>query len=108
MEPAPQHLDLKKDQGLSVVWADETESFFPIAHLRRFSPSADARELRREMDKNPLTVLPSSASSGPVIAADAELVGNYALRIVFSDGHRTGLYTWEYLREIDPAAPLGR
>jgi DUF971 family protein len=108
MEPAPQHLDLKKDHGLTVVWADGTESFFPIAHLRRFSPSADARELRREMDKNPLTVLPSSAASGPVVASDAELVGNYALRIVFSDGHRTGLYTWEYLREIDPGAPLGR
>jgi DUF971 family protein len=32
----------------------------------------------------------------------AEMVGNYALRIRFSDGHDTGIYTWSYLREIDP------
>jgi DUF971 family protein len=30
------------------------------------------------------------------------MVGNYALRITFSDGHATGLFSWRYLREIDP------
>ena len=35
-------------------------------------------------------------------ALGAELVGNYALRINFSDGHSTGIYSWDYLREIDP------
>ena len=39
---------------------------------------------------------------GPLRALDAELVGNYAIRIRFSDGHDTGLYSWEYLRRIDP------
>ena len=33
----------------------------------------------------------------------AELVGNYAVRITFSDGHDTGIFSWQYLREIDPA-----
>ena len=37
----------------------------------------------------------------------AELVGNYALRLRFSDGHDTGIYSWQYLREIDPAAGKG-
>jgi DUF971 family protein len=69
------------------------------------SPSADARALRQEMQSNPLTVLPASAakSHGELTALSAELVGNYAIRIRFSDGHDTGLYTWKYLREIDPA-----
>ncbi|MBX2852866.1 MAG: DUF971 domain-containing protein, partial [Phycisphaeraceae bacterium] len=31
-----------------------------------------------------------------------EPVGRYAVRLVFSEGHHTGLYTWAYLREIDP------
>jgi DUF971 family protein len=31
------------------------------------------------------------------------MVGNYAIRISFSDGHSSGIYTWAYLREIDPA-----
>jgi hypothetical protein len=35
-------------------------------------------------------------------ALNTELVGNYAPRITFSDGHSTGIYSWDYLREIDP------
>jgi DUF971 family protein len=66
------------------------------------SPSAEARELREQIKKNPLTVLPAG-KGGPLTALSAELVGNYALRIRFSDGHDTGLYSWEYLRTIDPA-----
>jgi DUF971 family protein len=102
----PLHLDLQKEAGLTVRWADGTSSFYPIAYLRRMSPSAEARMLREEMERNPLTVLPSSAvGRGPLAAVDAELVGNYAIRIRFSDGHDTGLYSWRYLREIDPGTP---
>jgi DUF971 family protein len=113
MSTAPKHLDLKKDRGLTVTWHDGVVSYFPIAYLRRMSPSADQRELRKEMASNPLTVLPQSIANhtGPLVATHAELVGNYALRIHFSDGHHTGIYTWDYLREIDrgekpPTAPV--
>lgn len=102
----PLHLDLKKDRGLTVQWSDGTGSYYPIAYLRRFSPSADMVELRKQMASNPLTVLPASAarSSGqPLTVTSAELVGNYAIRIEFSDGHRSAIYSWDYLREIDPA-----
>ena len=105
---APARLDLKKDRGLTIEWADGSTSYYTIAYLRRMSPSADMRQLRDEMTKNPLTVLPSSASAGPLTAADAELVGNYAIRIRFSDGHDTGIYSWSYLRQIDPAAPASQ
>jgi DUF971 family protein len=103
---APTRLDLKKDRGLTIEWANGTTSYYPIAYLRKMSPSADQRQLREEMEKNPLTVLPAGAASGgPITAASAELVGNYALRIRFSDGHDTGIFSWDYLRRIDPAAP---
>lgn len=103
----PTRLDLKKDRGLTVEWSDGATSYFSIAYLRRMSPSADMKQLRDEMSKNPLTVLPAARSSGPLVATDAELVGNYAIRIRFSDGHSTGLYSWDYLRRIDPAAQPG-
>ena len=94
---------MKKDSGLSVHWNDGSESFYPIAYLRRMSPSAEQRLLREEMEKNPLTVLPSGAGSGePLTATDVQMVGNYAIKIIFSDGHDTGIFSWEYLREIDP------
>lgn len=104
MDPVtPVELDLKKDEGLTVVWSDGVRSYYPVAHLRRLSPSADARELRKQMARNPLTVLPAGSGGGGTLrAVSAELVGNYALKIEFSDGHRTGIYTWAYLREIDP------
>jgi DUF971 family protein len=105
MMDRPVHLDLRKDKGLTVHWRDGSRSFYPIAYLRKMSPSADARQLREEMKSNPLTVLPSSPAGhqGPITALNAEMVGNYAVRIHFSDGHSTGIYSWSYLREIDPA-----
>lgn len=103
MDPnQPSHLDLKKDKGLTVQWPDGTGSYYTIAYLRRMSPSADQRELRKAMTSNPLTVLPSGGGAAELTAVSAELVGNYAIKIVFSDGHATGIYSWAYLREIDP------
>ena len=101
----PKHLDLKKDKGLTITWPDGRVSFYAVAYLRKMSPSADARELRRQMATNPLTVLPASAASDnkPLVATNAELVGNYAMKITFSDGHDTGIYSWDYMREIDHA-----
>lgn len=98
---APRTIDLKKDKGLTLEWADGVTSYFSIAFLRKMSPSADMRQLREEMATNPLAILPSGLASGPISATSAELVGNYALRIRFSDGHDTGIYSWAYLRELD-------
>ncbi len=105
MHPAglqPEAIDVKRDRGITIQWHDGSSSYFSVAYLRRNSPSADQRQLREELARNPLTVLPSGAS-GVVTIKDVEMVGTYALRIIFSDGHDTGIYSWAYLREIDPA-----
>jgi DUF971 family protein len=107
---SPKKLDLKLDRGLTVEWSDGATSYYSIAYLRRMSPSAEMRQLREEQAKNPLTVLPAKAAramEGPLVAVDAEMVGNYAIRIRFSDGHDTGIYSWGYLREIDPTNQSG-
>lgn len=100
---APAALDIKKEVGLTVTWGDGRVSHYPVAYLRRMSPSADMKSLRDEMAKNPLTVLPGGVgASGPLTIVEAQLRGNYAVWISFSDGHSTGIYSWEYLRRIDP------
>ena len=105
MAAPPRHLELDRTHGLVVHWTDGRRSIYPVAHLRRHSPSAEARQLREELERNPLAVLPDSGGrDGPLTAIDAELVGTYAVRIRFSDGHDTGIYTWDYLRSIDPAS----
>ena len=102
MDLKPLHLDLKRDQGLRVQWNDGHESFYPVALLRKLSPSAEQQALREEMESNPLTVLPNAPTNTKTLTAeDAELIGNYAIRLRFSDGHRTGIFSWTYLRSID-------
>ena len=71
----PTHLDLSRDKGLPVKWADGSQSFYDVKYLRLMSPSAEQRELREQMERNPLTVLPASAahsSSEPLAAVRAE------------------------------------
>jgi DUF971 family protein len=98
-EPPPRALHLDRQRGLHVTFHDGTTAFLSIALLRRMSPSADARTEREAMASNPLHVLsPRAAAGGP-------LVGNYAVRIRFSDGHETGLYAWGLLRELARSAP---
>lgn len=97
---SPKHLDVKREKGITVQWNDGTVKFYSIVLLRKQSPSADARQLREEMARNPLTVLPASALSSsdkPLTIVNVEPVGHYALRIIFSDGHNTGIYSWGYL-----------
>jgi len=101
----PNHIDIKRDRGVTIEWADGTTSYYSVKYLRRMSPSAEQRQLVEEMERNPLTVLPSSAAGKadePLTITDAQFVGRYAMKIIFSDGHNTGIYSWDYLREIDP------
>jgi DUF971 family protein len=104
---APQKLQLKKDADLRVTWGDGAESVYPIAYLRARCPCASCKQLRESQSKSRLTVLPSSfATSGPIVAVRAEMVGNYALRIDWSDNHGSGIYSFAYLREIAPPQKL--
>ena len=99
MTLVPKHLDIQRSEGLHVQWTDGSSNFYPCDLLRRMSPSADSKMMRDELEKNPLAILPQSSLSNVVIK-DAELVGNYAIRFTFSDGHTAGIYTWEYLKGL--------
>jgi hypothetical protein len=62
----------------------------------------DPHDLSPAPAKKPLlTILPGNYAH-PLTVVKAELVGNYALRIDWSDDHGSGIYSFEYLREIAP------
>jgi DUF971 family protein len=93
--------DVNEERGtLEVRWGDGHESAYPLAYLRGECPCASCRTEREEARRNPLRVLRGAPPSA--VIADVEPVGRYGMRITWSDGHGTGIYTFEYLREICP------
>ena len=93
-EPWPTELKLDKGRRVLTVTYDDGVSFaLPAEFLRVLSPSA---EVQGHSPEQRVTV----AGKKSVGIARLEPVGNYAVRIVFDDGHDTGLYVWAYLREL--------
>jgi DUF971 family protein len=90
----PTELKVDKDRQLLTVAFDDGASFaLPAELLRVMSPSA---EVQGHSPEERVTVPGKKA----VRILRIEPVGNYAARIVFDDGHDTGLYSWVYLREL--------
>ena len=93
-DPWPTELKVDKDRRLLTVAFDDGANFdLPAELLRVMSPSA---EVQGHSPEERVTVPGKKA----VRILRVEPVGNYAARIVFDDGHDTGLYTWTYLREL--------
>jgi len=86
---------------LQIDWDDGHVSLYGLQYLRRQCPCASCREARVAKPANPLRIL----SAGEVIADDldvkqAEVVGRYAISFLWSDGHSTGIYSFDYLRQL--------
>jgi DUF971 family protein len=93
-EPWPTELRLDKERRvLTVTFEDGTSFALPAELLRVLSPSA---EVQGHSPDQRVTV----AGKKSVGIVRIEPVGNYAVRIVFDDGHDTGLYAWAYLHEL--------
>ncbi len=88
-------------QEIAIVWDDGAESYFPFEQLRAASPSA-ANIGETDILGNKYGGDGSKKFPGVRVVSWA-IVGNYAIRFDFSDGHNTGLYSYDYLRKL--AAP---
>ena len=65
------------------------------SYLRACSPSAENKDKLRESDVSKRKEVFKS-----VMINKVEAVGNYAIRIIFDDGHSTGIFSWEYIYTI--------
>jgi DUF971 family protein len=94
--PAPIPTEIKLHQAsrvLELAYADATRFQLPCEFLRVYSPSAEVR------GHGPGQEVLQIGKREVQIAA-IEPVGTYAIKLTFSDGHDTGLYSWDYLYEI--------
>src|ERR1700677_876634 len=85
LDPAPPVLDVTFDDGVRYA--------LPAEYLRVESPSAEVQGHGPDQK----TILGGKQNIG--IGA-VEPVGHYAVRLVFDDGHDTGIFTWDYLHEL--------
>lgn len=85
-------------EEVAIAWSDGMESYHPFAALRAASPSAETQGERDILGQKHGGHGPKDFSGVQVVGW--EQVGNYALRFDFSDGHRTGLYSFDYLRKL--------
>lgn len=93
----PKKIQLINDT-LCVAWADESEDFFESEFLRVFSPSAQNMGEKDIFGNQYGGKGPKNFPGVTIIAW--EYVGNYAIKIKFSDGHNTGIYSWDYLKNL--------
>lgn len=99
-QPTSVRIKLTTGEGVEIDWADGHHSHYAFDFLRVRCPCATCRTQR---EKPPLAgALPLYQEK--VSAAHAEPVGHYAVRFTFSDGHSTGIYSFDYFREICPCA----
>jgi DUF971 family protein len=99
----PVNLHLKKSEALLITWADGHQSIFPLRLLRKYCPCAGCQGERDILGRTVLPIV-RTTYDGPIEATGAELVGNYAIRVDWSDGHSAGIYTFNYLRQLDALA----
>ncbi|MFQ5776989.1 MAG: gamma-butyrobetaine hydroxylase-like domain-containing protein [Terriglobia bacterium] len=103
-EPLSVKILLTTGEGVAIEWRDGHKSRYPFPYLRKQCPCATCREKRLQAGNRP----PDPAKDlfpryeEPAQAVQAEAVGNYAVRFAFSDNHNTGIYSFEYFREICP------
>ena len=101
MNEQPTKLELAAENRLRITWTDGQVREYSVRELRDHCPCATCRE-QRSAPPPPITQLPilTAAETQPLRITSMTPVGRYAYGIDFSDGHNTGIYTLESLREL--------
>jgi len=83
----------KKSATLELVYGDKACNTFSAEFLRVHSPSAEVRGHGKGQE-----ILQTGKRQVKIV--NLESVGNYAIKLSFSDGHDTGIYSWTYLQKL--------
>ena len=101
----PTELKRAGENQLVITWSDGQQRRYTFRELRDRCPCATCREKRSQT--RPPTLLPilTDAEAQPLRILGMQPVGNYAYSIQFSDGHDTGIFSLDLLRELgEPVA----
>jgi DUF971 family protein len=103
-KPAAVKIHVTSGAGVDITWADRHASHYDFAYLRDLCPCATCND-EREKKRQFAFAGPASSAALPMFkpkpsAKAATVVGNYAIQITFTDGHATGIFSYDHLRTI--------
>lgn len=84
---------------IAVKWTDDSDDFFKMDRLRALSPSAETQG-ERDLLGNAISGDQQGKDFTGVTVTGWAPVGGYGLQFKFSDGHNTGIYSFDYLKKI--------
>ncbi len=105
LSPEPEHIAISKSKGIKIDWKDHHHSEYTVAYLRDECPCATCTGAHGTKPEKSDYSAPSSpfALYKPILKMrSVEPVGQYAIRIDWSDGHNTGIYSFDHFRKICP------
>ena len=102
----PEHIAISKSKGIEIDWNDGHHSSYSNAYLRDECPCATCTgshgtEPQKTDYSNPKPD-PFQMYKPAIKMLDVEEVGSYAIKIRWNDGHSSGIYSFDHLREICP------
>jgi DUF971 family protein len=107
-KPSAIKIHISTGAGVDITWSDGHTSHYDFPYLRDECPCATCNDERVKKSAF-ATAGPASAAAAvlpmfkpKVSARSANAVGNYAIQITFSDGHATGIYSYDHLRTLCP------
>jgi len=103
--PAKVRVLKSEGTGVEIDWKDGHQSVWNFAWLRNACPCATCNEEREHSGRKPGEPKPKPQTllmmyEAPARPVEVTPVGRYALRFKWTDGHESGIYSWEYLRRV--------
>jgi DUF971 family protein len=100
----PEHIAISKSKGIKIDWKDGHMSEYGLMYLRDKCPCATCAGTHGTPPREPQASNPFQMYQPAMKMLGVEPVGNYAIRINWSDGHNSGIYSYEHFRRICPCA----
>lgn len=98
----PSNISISQDPpGIIISWDDGIKQTLSFQYLRQKCPCAQCKGERLPLEPRPLQLpVVKSLAPGAIVAKDMFKIGTYAIGFAWGDGHDTGIYTYDYLREL--------
>lgn len=108
-DPKSVQVNQTTGQGVDIAWKDGHQSHYEFPYLRNACPCATCDGEREQEGRQPWQPPKPKPGALPIFKAAArptevKPVGHYAINFHWNDGHQSGIYSWDFLREICPCA----